>query len=118
MCFYESYKSRKGEQQKQKNKQTDRQRRKRKKDANLDSDDRNHNKVSVMSISQGDGNSNDSIFTEKARDLKVCFSTPISSITTMNPMHAMNYNISPVGFPSQNTPIVQYVGFIAHTGSQ
>lgn len=71
---------------------------KRKKDANVRSDDGNHNKVNVLSTSQGDGNSNDSIFTEVARDLKVCFSTPISSITTMNPMHAMNYNVSPVGY--------------------
>lgn len=91
---------------------------KRKKDANVSSDDGNHNKVNVLSTSQGDGNSNDSIFTEVARDLKVCFSTPISSITTMNPMHAMNYNVSPVGYQPQNPSVAQPVGFIAHTDSQ
>lgn len=36
----------------------------------------------------------------------------------MNPMHAMNYNVSPVGFQPQNPSVAQPVGFIAYTDSQ
>lgn len=36
----------------------------------------------------------------------------------MNPMHGMNYSVSPVGYQPQNPSVAQPVGIIAHTDSQ